>query len=215
MLNHMSPPDLPPKAIDLVIDSLRQAMRTVDVAFGIAISLVVVLVAWGVQGDFERDTRAQTAAHKAAQAAGDAASTPQNRADRTQVEVPFLNFKSDLPTAAMFGLIAYIVFAIRAGNHLRRSTTIARRLHAIDPRLLEAVLTTPSIATASHLSQVLLATALGFLAATASYFYTSPISAAIGQAPWAHAGMMLPPAVYLGWQLVMWRERALISTNAT
>jgi len=214
MLNHVSPPDLPPKAIDLVIDSLRQAMRTVDVAFGIAISLVVVLVAWGVQGDFERDVRAQIAAHKAVAAVGDAASTPQNRGDRTEVEVPFLNFKADLSTAGVFGLIAYFVFAIRAANHLRRSTTIARRLHAIDPCLLEAVLTTPSIATASRLSQVALTTALGFLAATASYFYTSPISAAIGQAPWSHVGMMLPPAVYLGWQLVRWRALALRSTNA-
>ena len=206
--------NLHPKVVDIILENFRQALRAAETAFSIALSFGFILVAWGFQGDFDRDVRNQLAAHKAAAADSAASAETRKELERIEVEVPVLKFKANLDTAAFFGLLAYIIFAFRSGNHIRKSALIANRIGAIDSQLLDAILTTPSIATAGRHTQIAFALVLGGLGVIASYFYMVPVAATIGNSPWRNTIFVLLPALYFGWQLLAWRRLATKQENA-
>jgi hypothetical protein len=198
----------PPKAIDLIVDGLRQAIKTVDASIAVALTVVTVLVAWGAQGDFERWTAARTTAAAAARAASAASSAPQSL--EPQVDIPWPQVKVQLDTAAVVGFLVYWIFLIRAGVVLRRATTIAAKLQAVDPRILEAALAISSIVTANRAAQIALVVGvIGTMGALSDYLFLSPATGLIGKSPWPNVLFMYFPAIYLAFELQVWRRRVL------
>jgi hypothetical protein len=196
------------KVIDIVVESLRQAMRTADLAFAFAVTATAIVFAWGMQGDYEKVVRTPVATQQSTLSSPTPNPTIPKEIERLQVEVPVLGFKANQSTAAMLGLVCYVIFTVRAGNHLLKARDIAQRLRTLDDQMLDALLTTPSIATAGRWAQIALSIILGLLAYVAFGLFLSPFNTIIGKPSsetWQGASIIILPAVYFGWQLLKWR----------
>lgn len=171
---HSQPnPAFNPKALDILLKYLEQILKNVDTSILLAFTMVAFLLIPGLEGTFAIASR-----------------------EAAMAEIPYLNFKAELLTAAIFGLVLYWVFCFRAASQVSQARKIANQLKSAHSDVLEAALHFPSIATATIAAKWFTCVSLALLGIISwVLIYLSPFG--LEDALWGSFGMVIPPAYLL------------------
>ena len=153
-----------------------------------------------------RQIRERVTAYQASVASGSKSS--EERAilhEVVRVKIPVLEAEANVTTAGIIGIVIYVIFCFRAGNHVGRAAVAAEYLLTLEPTLGNAILTTPTIVTTNHYMQCLSASALGGPAAYAAHLLLNPIMKVLGE-PTSGVWIFSLPAAYLGVRLLRWNR---------
>lgn len=170
---HHDETHLNPKAFDILLKYLEQTLKNVNNNVVFAFVIVAFLLIPGLEGAFSVETR-----------------------EGVVVVIPVINLKAGLLTAALFGLVMYWVFCLRAVSQVSHARNILYSLRFADIDVLDAALQFPSIATASLREKRITCISLAILGVVVYFLiYISPLGwegAALGSLI-----MAVPPLILL------------------
>jgi hypothetical protein len=197
------------KVADILIENLKEAFKAIDLSVALAFTCAIFLLLHDLQGDFAREIAREGSAPKAGATQRD--DSASNRADNPnppkeqRTTIPFLGLEANLLAASLAALTLYWVFCLRAGFRSYQAKDIARRLAKEDPEIEAAVLSFPTLATASKRAKISSCVVLGLLGFSAFFFMYAPIPTnrmSIGELLVVSGMVMLLPPGYLCWRIV-------------
>jgi hypothetical protein len=162
-----------PKALDILLKYLEQTLKKVDTSILLAFTVVAFLLIPGLEGTFSVETREGAIA-----------------------DIPYLDIKAELLTAALFGLVLYCVFCFRAASQVAQVRKIVNRLRLADAEILDAALHFPSVTTSNLRDKRFICISLAILGMLAwILIFISPLG--LEGAAWGAPMMVIPPGYLL------------------
>lgn len=161
------------KARDILLKNLDETLKGVNTSITLAFTVVAFLLIPGLEGQFAEEAR-----------------------EAPMVNIPFFNFRAELLTAAIFGLVLFWVFCLRAVVRVTQAREITNRLRNVDHEVLEAALHFPSVATSTIIGKLVVCGSLAVLGVISFNLMYAP-TLGFDQAFTPSLSMAIPPGYLL------------------